>query len=37
MGCEKAVQMGGTLIIIPPGLASLARQAAEGGEGKLLS
>lgn len=37
VGCERAIQMGGRLIIIPPGLASLASQAAEGGEGKLLS
>lgn len=32
--CERAIQMGGMVIIIPQGLASLASQADERGRGQ---
>lgn len=32
--CEGAIQTGAMVIIIPQGLASLARQADEGGQGQ---
>lgn len=32
--CEGPIQTGGMVIIIPQGLASLARQADEGGQGQ---